>query len=70
MRRMLAKTNPNVQAFTDLLNRTLDKPREPEQTLNLGISEQTLQILDRWKTRNRQREELEAANGDHDLESR
>ena len=50
------ETNPNVAAFTDLLNRTLDKPQEPEQTLNLGISEQTLQILDRWKLRNLERE--------------
>jgi hypothetical protein len=27
---------PSVQAFTDLLNRALDKPKEQEQDLNIG----------------------------------
>lgn len=27
--------DPSVQAFTDLMNRALDKPQEQEQTLNL-----------------------------------
>lgn len=36
---------PNVQAFTDLLNRTIDKPAEQEQTINLGLSQQAEQLL-------------------------
>jgi hypothetical protein len=53
--------DPSVQAFSDLMNRAIDKPKEQAQELNLGVSEQTLAILDRWKLQNRQREELEAA---------
>lgn len=29
--------DPSVQAFTDLFNRALDKPAEPEQTMNLKM---------------------------------
>jgi len=38
---------PSVQAFTDLLNRTIDKPAEQEQTINLGVTEQAAQVLAR-----------------------
>lgn len=29
--------DPSVQAFTDLLNRALDKPKEQEQDINLNV---------------------------------
>jgi hypothetical protein len=46
--------DPSTQAFTDLMNRAIDKPKEQEQALRVGgISETTLAILDRWKLRNR-----------------
>ena len=52
---------PATPAFTDLMNRAIDRPKEQPQEVSLGVSEQTLAILDRWKHMNRQREELEAA---------
>ena len=53
--------DPSTPAFTDLMNRAIDKPKEQPQEVTLGVSETTLAILDRWKLQNRQREELEAA---------
>lgn len=35
--------DPSVQAFTDLLNRALDKPKEQEQDLNANVA-----LMIRW----------------------
>lgn len=37
--------DPSVQAFTDLLNRAIDKPKEQEQTINLTGSVNIVTIL-------------------------
>jgi hypothetical protein len=56
--------DPSTQAFTDLMNRAIDKPKEQRQEIGI-VSEQTLAILDRWKQRNREeREAREAAEAE------
>lgn len=42
--------DPSVQAFTDLMNRTLDKPKEQEQDLNVTFVDQA-SILARARAR-------------------
>lgn len=37
--------DPSVQAFTDLMNRALDKPKEQEQDLNIRGTVNVVQIL-------------------------
>jgi hypothetical protein len=39
--------DPSVPAFTDLFNRALDKPKEQEQTINLDVSLNVVDILKR-----------------------
>lgn len=38
--------DPSVHAFTDLMNRALDKPKEQAFDVNLGVSEDLNRILD------------------------
>jgi len=52
--------DPSTPAFTDLLNRAIDKPKEQEQEIILHNSEALLARLDSWKVANRQAA-LEAA---------
>jgi hypothetical protein len=48
--------DPSVQAFTDLLNRTLDKPREQEQTLVItGELALVSERLQHWRKRKAQK---------------
>ncbi len=47
---------PNTQAFTDLLNRALDKPAEQPQQVDVNATmdlKPLLETLDRIKARNR-----------------
>jgi hypothetical protein len=44
--------DPSVQAFTDLLNRAIDKPKEQVQEIAL-LTDETLSRLDRAKLRAR-----------------
>ena len=43
--------DPSIQAFTDLMNRTLDKPREQEIAVNLTGDADLLARLDRGRQR-------------------
>lgn len=43
--------DPSVQAFTDLMNRAADKPKEQALEINLGITDVVLARLDAWKER-------------------
>jgi hypothetical protein len=43
--------DPSVQAYTDLLNRALDKPQEPPQDLNIHASIDVVDILRRRHAR-------------------
>lgn len=45
--------DPSIQAFTDLMNRALDKPKEQPLEVIHGLSEDVLARLDAWKLRNR-----------------
>lgn len=47
--------DPSIQAFTDLMNRALDKPKDQPQDLNvnIGASQALLDRLDRWRLRSR-----------------
>lgn len=49
--------DPSVQAFTDLMNRALDKPAEQEQTLNITGSIDVVSVL-----RERHAKRLSSAN--------
>src|ERR1700738_2586665 len=44
--------DPNVQAFTDLLNRALDKPQEQPFQVTMTASDELLRILDTFKAQN------------------
>lgn len=46
--------DPSVQAFTDLMNRALDKPKEQEQDINLRGSVDVVDILKRRHAKHRQ----------------
>ena len=46
--------DPSVQAFTDLLNRALDKPREQLQELKVSGELELVEWLDEWKRHNRE----------------
>ena len=46
--------DPSVQAFTDLMNRALDKPKEQAQDVNVSITD-VGQRLDQARVRARQR---------------
>ena len=48
--------DPSIQAFTDLLNRALDKPKEQEQDINLHGSVDVVDILKQRQARNRDRQ--------------
>jgi hypothetical protein len=52
--------DPSTAAFTDLLNRAIDKPKEQEQEIIVHNSEELLARLDSWKVANRQAIEVEA----------
>lgn len=39
--------DPSVQAFTDLMNRTLDKPKEQAQEVNVQVSVNVAEVLRR-----------------------
>jgi len=45
--------DPSVQAFTDLLNRALDKPKEQAFEVQAGVTEELVKKLDYIKERNR-----------------
>jgi hypothetical protein len=45
--------DPSTAAFTDLMNRAIDKPKEQEQELIIHNSEELLARLDSWKVANR-----------------
>lgn len=60
--------DPSTPAFTDLMNRAIDKPKEQEVEVLVGIAEQTLRRLDAWKEQNRRQKELED-QGDRLLEA-
>jgi hypothetical protein len=46
--------DPSVQAFTDLMNRAIDKPKEQPQELNANIDFPRLdELLDAWKRKPR-----------------
>lgn len=47
--------DPSVQAFTDLMNRALDKPKEQEQAINLTGSVDVVEILRQRSARNREK---------------
>jgi hypothetical protein len=46
--------DPSTAAFTDLMNRAIDKPKEQEQEVIIHNSEELLARLDSWKVANRQ----------------
>lgn len=48
--------DPSVQAFSDLLNRTLDRPKEQEQDLNIKT---TISVVDVLKQRQAKRKKAE-----------
>lgn len=52
--------DPSTQAFTDLVNRAIDKPKEQPQELVVAHDEAILAFLGKWKEENRRRRELEA----------
>jgi hypothetical protein len=52
--------DPSTAAFTDLMNRAIDKPKEQEQEIIVHNSEELLARLDSWKVANRQAIEVEA----------
>ncbi len=45
--------DPSVMAFTDLMNRAIDKPKEQIQEIALALDEPLLARLDAIKARNR-----------------
>ena len=45
--------DPSVQAFTDLLNRAIDKPKEQAFEVQAGVTEELVKKLDYAKERNR-----------------
>jgi hypothetical protein len=45
--------DPSTAAFTDLMNRAIDKPKEQEQEVIIHNSEELLARLDSWKVANR-----------------
>jgi hypothetical protein len=45
--------DPSTAAFTDLMNRAIDKPKEQEQEIIVHNSEELLARLDSWKVANR-----------------
>jgi hypothetical protein len=47
--------DPSTAAFTDLMNRALDKPKEQVQEVVVSHSEKLLERLDAWKRENRAR---------------
>jgi hypothetical protein len=51
--------DPSTAAFTDLLNRAIDKPKEQEQEIIVHNSEELLARLDSWKVANRQALDVE-----------
>lgn len=58
---------PSVQAFADLINRALDKPKEPEIEIRVSDETALLARLDQGKLRMRQvaeRSRDHAADGD------
>jgi hypothetical protein len=52
--------DPSTAAFTDLMTRAIDKPKEQEQEIIVHNSEELLARLDSWKVANRQAIEVEA----------
>lgn len=46
--------DPSTQAFTDLMNRALDKPKEQVQEIKLTSDDELLAKLDRAKRQNRE----------------
>jgi hypothetical protein len=51
--------DPSTAAFTDLMNRAIDKPKEQEQEIIVHNSEELLARLDSWKVANRQALDVE-----------
>jgi hypothetical protein len=45
--------DPSVQAFSDLLNRAIDRPKEQSQDINLTAADALLSALDRIKAKHR-----------------
>jgi hypothetical protein len=46
--------DPSVQAFTDLMNRALDKPKEqPQEVKVTADTDALIAILDQWKLKHR-----------------
>ena len=43
--------DPSTQAFTDLLNRALDKPREQVFDVNVGAQDELIKRLDEGRAR-------------------
>ena len=48
--------DPSVMAFTDLMNRAIDKPKEQPQEVAMTLSDELLTKLDGIKARNRKPE--------------
>ncbi len=49
--------DPSTPAFTDLMNRAIDKPQEQEQEIIVHDAEKMLERLDAWKLRHRRDDE-------------
>lgn len=49
--------DPSTPAFTDLVNRAADKPKEQEQEIIVTNGEETLRRLDAWKLAHRNEQE-------------
>jgi hypothetical protein len=53
--------DPSTAAFTDLMNRAIDRPKEQEQEIIVHDAEKMLERLDAWKRRHRREEDEEGA---------
>jgi hypothetical protein len=53
--------DPSTPAFTDLLNRAIDKPKEQQQEFGVAVTDQMLAFLDRWKDEHRRLKDHAAA---------
>ena len=49
--------DPSTPAFTDLMNRAIDKPKEQEQDVVIHDADKMLERLDAWKLRHRRDDE-------------
>jgi len=53
--------DPSTAAFTDLMNRAIDRPKEQEQEIIVHDAEKMLERLDAWKLRHRRDDDEEGA---------